>query len=54
MVFDKDLYPLYENKKVQTQSGSFPVHDAKVYVFRRRSDGEDIDNGQVSHNPEEI
>jgi hypothetical protein len=34
LVFDKDMFELYENKKVQTQTGSFPTHDAKNYVFK--------------------
>jgi hypothetical protein len=32
MVFDKDLYPGYENKKVN-EKGSFPIFDAKTYIF---------------------
>ena len=37
-VFDKNIYPDYENKKVQTQKGGFPTYDAKVYVFRKVND----------------
>ena len=33
VVFDKDLYPGYENKKVNTK-GSFPIFDSKTYIFR--------------------
>jgi len=33
IIFDKELYPGY--KKVHPGNGSFPVHDAKTYIFRR-------------------
>ena len=32
-VFDKEMYPGYENRKVN-QKGSFPVFDAKTYGFK--------------------
>jgi len=32
VVFDKDLYPGYENKKVNIK-GSFPIFDSKTYIF---------------------
>ena len=35
IVFDKDNFTLYQNKKVRTQKGSFPIHDAKLYVFSK-------------------
>lgn len=36
IVFDKDNFPLYQNKKVRTQKGSFPIQDAKLYVFSKQ------------------
>lgn len=38
-VFDKELYPGYENKKVN-QKGSFPAFDAKTYIFQNKDVGE--------------
>ena len=45
VVFDKDLYPGYQNKKVKTQKGGFPTSDAKVYVFCR--DFEENDGSEM-------
>jgi hypothetical protein len=35
LVFDRVLYPGYTNRKARSGSGSFPVHDARIFVFRR-------------------
>eukprot|EP00940_MAST-03C_sp_MAST-3C-sp2_P002024 g2024.t1 len=37
-VFDKSMYPGYRNRKARCGTGSFPVHDARVFIFRRRAD----------------
>jgi hypothetical protein len=33
-IFDRELYPLYQNRKVGSKSG-FPITDAKVYIFKK-------------------
>jgi len=35
VVFDRELYPGYQNKKVLTAKGGFPTFDAKVYVYTK-------------------
>jgi hypothetical protein len=36
-IFDRELYPGYQNKKVKTAKGGFPTTDAKVYVYQRQA-----------------
>lgn len=36
VVFDKDLYPGYENKKVNVK-GSFPIFDSKTYIYTAKN-----------------
>lgn len=33
VVFDKSLYPGYKNRKARKGKGSFPCHDARVFIF---------------------
>ena len=40
VVFDKECYPGYENKKVNIK-GSFPIFDAKTYVFTADNEGKE-------------
>ena len=35
LAFDRVLYPGYTNRKARSGSGSFPVHDARIFVFSR-------------------
>ena len=35
LAFDRVLYPGYTNRKARSGSGSFPVHDARIFVFYR-------------------
>ncbi len=46
MVFDKDLYPGYENKKVN-EKGSFPIFDAKTYIFSTKDEIEEPEEVQI-------
>ena len=54
IVFDKDMFKYYENKKVQTQKGSFPIFDAKVYVFRRVQDSTDDEQADEELEPRTV
>ena len=45
-VFDKEMYPGYENKKVN-QKGSFPVFDAKTYVFKNKEITQNVGKSEI-------
>ena len=33
VIFDKTLYPGYRNRKARSGKGSFPCHDARIFIF---------------------
>jgi hypothetical protein len=33
VIFDKALYPGYRNRKARSGKGSFPCHDARIFIF---------------------
>lgn len=35
LIFDRTGYPGYRNRKARCGSGSFPIHDARIFVFRK-------------------
>lgn len=38
LVFDRVLYPGYTNRKARSGSGSFPVHDARIFVWKMKGE----------------
>ena len=54
VVFDKELYPDYSNKGLNTTQGSFPCHDAKTFVFSDESRFSEKKDGDYQYEAENI
>ena len=54
MVFDKELYPDYSIKGLNTIQGGFPCHDAKTFVFSNKIRFLEKKNGDYKYEAENI